>query len=74
MSDYTHNKKQICFEGTAKLHADLKIRLHYDNIRIKDFFNEVIMGYVEKNNNIMNFIEELKEKKQISKSTKHKNY
>ena len=68
MSDYGPNKKQICFESAAKLHADLKIRLHYDNIKIKEFFNEVIEGYIEKNENIMNFIEEVKKKKRMSKA------
>mgnify|MGYP003665516631 CR=1 FL=1 len=31
MSDYV-DKKQICFDGNAKTHADLKIRLHNDDI------------------------------------------
>jgi len=73
MSNYGVHKKQICFESITKLHADLKIRLHYDNIKIKEFFNEIVKGYIEKNENIINFIEELKEKKQISKNMKNKN-
>jgi len=66
MSDYGENKKQICFESTAKLHADLKIRLHYDEIKIKEFFNKVVKAYIDKNKNIMAFIDEIKETKGIS--------
>jgi len=66
MSDYGENKKQICFESTAKLHADLKIRLHYDEIKIKEFFNKIVEAYIDKNKNIMAFIDEIKETKGIS--------
>ena len=68
MSDYGANKKQICFESTSKLHADLKIRLHYDEIKIKEFFNKVVKGYVEKNENILAFIEEIKKNSQTRRN------
>ena len=67
MSDYV-DKKQICFDGNAKTHADLKIRLHNDDIKIKDFFNEVVEAYINRNIHIVDFIEELKEKKKVSKN------
>ena len=67
MSDYGINKKQICFDSIAKLHADLKIRLHYDEIKIKEFFNQFIKAYLEKDENIMRFVENLREQKSISK-------
>ena len=72
MSDYGKNKKQICFDSIAKLHADLKIRLHYDEIKIREFFNEITKAYLEKDDNIMNFIEKLKEKKNMSKPRRNK--
>jgi len=72
MSDYGDNIKQICFESKAKLHADLKVRLHYDEIKIREFFNGVVVAYVDKNEHIMNFIEELKEKKNLSKTRRNK--
>jgi len=68
MSDYGENKKQICFESTARLHADLKIRLHYDEIKIKEFFNRIVKGYIEKNENIMAFVEEIKENSQTRRN------
>jgi glycerol-3-phosphate responsive antiterminator len=72
MSSYGSQKKQICFESTAKLHADLKICLHHDEIKIKDFFNEIVSSYVSKDKNVAAFIETLKEKKGISQTRQKK--
>ena len=72
MSDYGINKKQICFDSITKLHADLKIRLHYDEIKIKEFFNALIRAYLEKDENIMKFVEEFKESKGVSKTRSSK--
>ena len=72
MSKYGDDIKQVCFEGKATLHADLKIRLHYDEIKIKEFFNEVVSAYLEKNEHMINLIEELKEKKSMSKTRRNK--
>lgn len=72
MSDYGANKKQVCFESLAKTHADLKIRLHTDDLKIKDFFNEVILAYVSRDENIVKFVDKLKEKKRISKALRNK--
>jgi hypothetical protein len=72
MSEYGHEKKQICFDSITKLHADLKIRLHSDNIKIKEFFNEVIKAYVLRDDHLIGFVEKLKEKKGISKNIRNK--
>jgi len=72
MSDYGENKKQICFESTPKLHADLKIRLHYDEIKIKEFFNKIVIAYINKNENILAFVDEVKEAKGISQTRRTK--
>ncbi len=73
MSEYGSDRKQICFDSVTKLHADLKIRLHHDNIKIREFFNEIIKAYIERNEHVINFVEELKEKKKISKNIRNKN-
>ena len=73
MSEYGGDKKQICFDSVTKLHADLKIRLQNDNIKIREFFNEVIKAYVDRNEHVINFVEGLKEKKKISKNIRNKN-
>jgi len=72
MSEYGSDRKQICFDSVTKLHADLKVRLHNDNIKIKEFFNEIIKAYVERDEHVINFVEELKEKKKISKNMRKK--
>ena len=40
--------------------------------KIREFFNVIVLGYLEKNEHIMNFIEEIKENKQISKKKRKK--
>ena len=72
MSQYGKTIKQICFESNDKLHADLKIRLHYDGLKIKEFFNKTVEAYVEGNENILAFVEELKKEKSISKTKRNK--
>jgi predicted XRE-type DNA-binding protein len=72
MSEYGYDKKQICFDSVVKLHADLKIRLHHDNIKIKEFFNEVVKAYVERDEYLTEFVEKLKEKKKISQNIRNK--
>ena len=49
MPNYGNTVKKICFESTDKLHADLKIRLHYDDLKIREFFIDVVSGYVDRN-------------------------
>lgn len=74
MSDYGASKKQICFDSLVKAHADLKIRLHADDLKIRDFFNEVIQAYVSGDENIVKFVDKLKQKKRISKKLRGKTY
>jgi len=62
--------KKICFESNDKMHADLKIKLHYDDLKIKEFFNHVVQAYINENSHIISFIEEFKEEKNISKRRK----
>jgi len=64
--NYGNTIKKICFESTDKLHADLKIRLHYDDLRIRDFLNDILLGYVNKDEHILAFIENLKKRKGTS--------
>ena len=64
--------KQICFETKVKRHADLKIRLHYDELSAKEFFNEIVNGYIQHDERILNFIDEIKERKLVSKAKRKK--
>ena len=62
--------KQLCFTCTHKSHADLKIRLMYDNMSQGALFRLLMHGYIQQDENIMNFVESFKERYGIQK----KNY
>ena len=63
-------EKKILFTDTDKRHADLKLRLHYDGLTQADFFRSLITGYLEKDENIMNFITGVQESKNIHSKQK----
>ena len=63
-------EKRILFTDTDKRHADLKLRLHYDGLTQADFFRSLITGYLEKDENIMNFIAGVQESKNIHSKQK----
>ena len=62
--------KRIVFEDSEKRHADLKIRLNYDGLTQTDFFRGAITGYLDRNENIMKFIAELQESKNVHSKVK----
>jgi len=72
MSDINYGKdlKKICFEELDKRHADLKINLHADGIRQGDFFRLMISGYLEKDERIIAYVEEHRQKKSIQSKNK----
>ena len=72
MSQYGKSEKTICFDSNSKVHADLKIRLHYDGIKIREFFNEMIIAYLNDDKHIIKFVENLKELKRLSKTKRRK--
>jgi hypothetical protein len=81
MSVYGEAGKKIVFYDSEKNHAELKIRLHYDGLTQSAFFREVVAGYVSQDENIVKFIQEVKERsgsqskkkmKKISKMNKAK--
>ena len=56
-------EKQVCFEDFDKNHADLKIRLHYDGLYQNEFFRLMMRKYIDKDENMMEIIDEYKEQK-----------
>ena len=72
MSKYGDDIKQVCFEGKAKLHADLKIRLHYDGLSQQRFFSEVVTAYLEKDTRMIDFIFDVKERLKVQTAPKRK--
>jgi len=68
--NYGKDLKKICFEDSDKRHADLKIRLHYDQLKQGEFFRLMLTGYIEKDERVMNYIEEHKGDKKIQSKKK----
>ena len=74
--DKNDQYKQLCFTCANKTHADLKIRLMYDGLSQGALFRIFLHGYIQRDENIMNFVESFKErygiqnKRYIKKSKK----
>lgn len=64
--------KQLCFTCTLKSHADLKIRLMYDNLSQGALFRILMHGYIQRDENIINFVENFKQRYGIQKKNQVK--
>ena len=70
---YGDFKKIVQFTDDAKRYADLRIRLHYDGLRQGEFFRSMVIGYLERDEELMKFLEKVKEKiSRYSKSKRNK--
>ena len=67
---YGKKNKKIVFYDTDKRYADLKIRLMNDKISQAQFFRCIVTGYIEQDENILNFVDKLKQQTQTKKSIK----
>ena len=72
MSKQDSKKKRIVFDDTDVRHAQLKIRLQYDELTQAEFFRALITGYIEKDGNLVKFIDNYKEAKGIQSKKKRK--
>lgn len=59
MSD-NFNKKVVFMEND-RVHADLKLKIHYDGITQADFFRGCVRAYLEEEGAFMVFLDKLKE-------------
>jgi len=67
---YGEDYKKIVFYDTDKRHADLKIRLQYDNLKQSEFYRAVLTAYLEKEENFMKFLEAYKKDNEVLHKTK----
>ena len=68
MKDKINKTKRVIFDDTDVRHAQLKIRLEYDGLTQAEFFRSFITGYLSKDKNIMEFIDNYKQtNKKLSK-------
>ena len=58
---YGNFKKTVQFTDETKRYADFRIQLHFDGLRQGEFFRGLVIGYLERDPDLMQFIEKLKE-------------
>ena len=66
---YGTKEKMVQFADLDKRHADLRLRLHYDGLTQGQFFRALVSGYVDRDPDIVNFIEKVKENGEKYKPT-----
>ena len=57
-----YNKKVVFMEND-RVHADLKLKIHYDGITQADFFRGCVRAYLEEEGAFMTFLDKLKEQR-----------
>lgn len=69
---YGKNDKRIVFTDTDHRHAQLLIRLRTDGMKQSQFFRSLITGYIEQDERIVSFFDEIKDQslKRKNKSNK----
>jgi len=70
--EYGKLTKRIVFTENDHRHAKLTVRLKHDNIRQSEFFRSIITGYLNQDERICSYIDDIKpqskKKKEKSKS------
>jgi len=66
---YGTSEKIVQFSDIDKRHADLRLRLHYDGLTQGQFFRALVSGYVDRDSDIVSFIEKVKENSEKYKPT-----
>ncbi len=68
---YGNLNKRIVFTDNDHRHAKLLVRLRYDGLTQSDFFRQVITGYIEGDERIQEFIDDVK-KQSLKKKAQSK--
>ena len=66
---YGTSEKIVQFSDIDNRHAALRLRLHYDGLTQGQFFRALVSGYVDRDPDIVNFIEKVKENSEKYKPT-----
>ena len=64
------SRKKFMFYDTAKRQADLRIRLQYDGMNQSQFFRAMVTGYLEKDVDLLSYLDNYKQKNTIQGSGK----
>lgn len=68
-TNYGKNDKRIVFTDTDHRHAQLLVRLRTDGLKQAQFFRSLITGYIDQDERIVSFFDDIKEQS-IKKKTK----
>ena len=66
----SETRKKFMFYDTAKRQADLRIRLQYDGMNQSSFFRAMITGYLEKDAEILSYLDGYRAEHQIQGKNK----
>ena len=72
MSNQDSKKKKIVFDDTDIRHAQLKIRLQHDGLSQAEFFRCMITGYINKDETLLQYVQDYKASKDIQSKKKRK--
>lgn len=70
--DYGNLTKRIVFTDNDHRHAQFLVRLRYDGLRQSQLFRHVITGYIEQDERLMNFVDDIKKDSKIKKAKSKK--
>lgn len=57
-----NDRKKMMFWESPKRQADLRVRLQHDGFTQSHFFRAIITGYLEKDENLLNYLDQYKAK------------
>jgi len=67
---YGTMKKKVVFYDSDKRFADLKLKLQRDGLSQAQFFRGIVSGYIEDDENLLDFIDKLKKNKKVGNQSK----
>ena len=70
--EYGKNEKRISFMDNDKRNAEMIVRLKHDGITKTKFFRAILTAYLERDAFIVDFINSLKEEKNLQSKSKSK--
>ena len=65
-----NDRKKMMFWESPKRQADLRVRLQYDGFTQSHFFRAIITGYLEKDEDLLKYLDGYKAKHQSQGATK----
>ena len=71
---YGEYEKKIVFGDTDKRHADLRRRLHVDELKQGEFFRAIVTGYIEQDEDLLKFLDKYKSQAKVRKKILNKGY